>query len=129
MPRMTQSPPSLPYADRRTRRPLHIGGPPSWGPFTLAVIGTAVGAIMLILIRSGLVPMTMTTVPFVMIPGMIAAFTLAATSMGWMFLLFGRFGRRTRWLWPAGILIGVILLELFAMTYLAGLADAAGNGG
>ncbi len=95
----------------------------------MAVAGTIVGAAMIVLVRTGVVPMTMRTVPFVVIPGMIAAFTLAATSMGWMFLLFGRFGRPTRWLWPAGILIGVILLELFAMTYLAGLADAAASGG
>ncbi len=120
--------PSLPYATTGTPAPV-VGGPPSWGPFTLAAIGTFVGLLMLVLVRTGVVPMTMTSVPFVVIPGMIAAFTLAASSMGWMFLLFGRFGRRTRWLWPAGILIGVILLELFAMTYLAGLADAAANGG
>ena len=126
---MTQSPPPLPYADQRTPTPPPGGGPPSWAPFITAVVGTLVGGGMIVAVATGLVPMTMTTVPFVVIPAMIAAFTLAATSMGWMFLLFGRFGRRTRWLWPAGILIGVILLELFAMTYQAGLADAAANGG
>ena len=104
------------------------GGPPSWGPFVTAAVGTVVAAAMCVIVYTGLLPMTMNTVPFVIIPVMIVSFTLAGASMGWMFLLFGRFGRRTRWLWPAGILIGVIILELFVLTYFAGLADAAASG-
>ena len=125
---MTQPPP-IAYAGQRTPTPMTGGGPPSWGPFVTAAAGTVVAAVMWVLVYTGLVPMTMITMPFVVIPVMIVAFTLAGCSMGWMFLLFGRHGRRTRWLWPAGILIGVIILELFALTYLAGLADAATQSG
>ncbi len=126
---MTEPTPSLTYAPPRTPTPLAGGGPPSWGPFCTSLAGTLVGAAMLVAVWAGWLPMTMESVPFVLIPGMIVAFTLAGTSMGWMFLLFGRYGRRTRWLWPAGVLIGVIILELFALTYYAGLADAANNHG
>jgi len=126
---MTKAPSSLPYAGRRTPTPLPGGGPPSWGPFVTAAVGTAVAGAMIVVVAKGWLPLTINTVPFVMIPGMIVSFTLAATSMGWMFLLFGRFGRRTRWLWFSSVLIGLIILELFALTYLAGIADAAANGG
>ncbi len=123
---MTQPGPPLSYAGQRTPAPPPVmGGPPSWGPFVTAVVGTVLAAVLWAIVYVGLVPMTMTSVPFVIIPVMIVSFTLAAASMGWMFLLFGRFGRRTRWLWPTGILIGVIILELFALTYLAGIADVA----
>ena len=126
---MTQPPSSLPYASQRTPTPRKGGGPPSWGPFITAAAGVVVAGVMIVIVAAGWMPLTMSSVPFVMIPDMIAAFTLSATSMGWMFLLFGRFGRRTRWLWFSSILIGVIILELFFLTYLAGVADAAANGG
>ena len=115
--------PSLTYAT--TQPPVVRGGPPSWGPFAVAAGGVVVAGVLLGLVLAGTVPMTMRTVPFIIVPAMIVAFTAAMASMGWMFLLFGRFGRRTRWLWPSGILIVVIVLELFAITYQAGMADQA----
>ena len=118
--------PSLPYAaDPGTHSPVVRGGPPGWGPFVTATCGTVVGGGLLLVVWRGWLPMTDHTVPFVIVPGMIVAFTAAMMTMGWMFLLFGRFGRRTRWAWAAGGLIGVIILELFGLTYLAGIADAA----
>jgi hypothetical protein len=89
------------------------------------VAGVAVAGVLLAAVWSGVLPMTDRSVPFVIVPGMIVAFMAAMTSMGWMFLLFGRFGRRTRWLHVSGGLIVVIILELFALTYRAGVADAA----
>jgi hypothetical protein len=124
-------PSSLPYAapPKPVATVVVKGGPPSWGPFVVAVVGTVIGAGLLAVVWPGVLPMTLVTVPFVIIPGMILAFTAAGASMGWMFLLFGRFGRRTRWLWPSGILIAVVILELLALTYLAGIADQAASGG
>ena len=100
-------------------------GPPGWGPFVTAAAGAVAGGVLLAVVWSGVLPMTMESMSFVVIPAMILAFTAAGASMGWMFLLFGRFGRPTRWLYVSGVLIGVIILELFALTYHAGVADAA----
>ena len=117
--------PPLTYAPSRTQSPVVRGGPPGWGPFVTAVVGTAFGGGELLLVWLGVVPMTIRSVPFVIVPGMIVAFMAAMASLGWMFLLFGRFGRPSRWQWAAVALQVVIILELFGLTYLAGMADAA----
>ena len=119
--------PPLTYAATGTQSPVVKGGPPGWGPFVTGVVGTIFGGVLYALVRWRWMPMTDRSMPFVIIPGMIVAFTAAGMSMGWMFLLFGRFGRRTRWQAATIALIVVIILELFGLTYLAGLADIAAS--
>jgi hypothetical protein len=96
---------------------------PSRGPFISAALSTAIASGLLIAIEVGW-HLTLVTALAVFIPGMTFATLLIAVSMGWIFVAFGRYHRKPKWVWGCGILITITMLELLVLTY---MADVAGK--
>ncbi len=97
--------------------------PPSYGAFVTGLAGAALSALTLAAVPFGF-PFSMRTmspVLYVYIPSMIVSFMLAGTSMGWIFVSFGRTKRYPRWLAATAVLIVLTILELFALTYISSL--------
>jgi hypothetical protein len=95
------------------------GGPPSFGPFASAVFGVFICLVLMICVWSGM-PIDVRTVLGIMIPAMFTTTMLLFASMGWCFLLVGRFKRQPKWLIGTGIAIAIAMLQLLALTYMAG---------
>jgi hypothetical protein len=96
---------------------------PSRGPFISAALSTALASGLLIAIEAGW-HLTLVTSLAVFIPGMTFATLLIAVSMGWIFVAFGRYHQKPKWVWGCAILITITMLELLVLTY---LADVAGK--
>jgi hypothetical protein len=106
----------MPVDDSNPKPP---GGPPSLGPFASAAFGVFICGVLMIAVWSGM-PIDNLTVLGIMIPGMFTTTMLLFVSMGWCFLLVGRLNRQPKWLVGTGIAIAIAMLQLLALTYMAG---------
>jgi len=98
-------------------KPTH----PSRGPFITAALSTAIATGLLIALKAGW-HLTLVTALAFFIPGMTFATLLIAVSMGWIFVAFGRYHQKPKWIWGCCILIAITMLELLVLTFMANVA-------
>jgi hypothetical protein len=94
---------------------------PPFGPFICAVISTLLAAALLIAVQAGM-PLTMKICFAVFVPGMTFSATAIAVSMGWMFVSFGRYKIKPRWVGGCALFIAITMGLLMWLTYVASTA-------
>jgi predicted lipid-binding transport protein (Tim44 family) len=99
---------------------------PRAGPFYTAVVSSVIGGAVLAALLLGM-PMNMTTVLTIVLPGMTTATTLIAVAMGWIFIMVGRTRQTPKWVGGTAVMIVITMAEMFALTYLTSLAPTLGQ--
>ncbi len=91
--------------------------PPSPGPFFTAVAAAVLSAVLLIALLA-ISRLTIDVVLIVVVPAATIADLLVAVSMGWIFILAGRFHRRPAWFAGTIVAIAVTMLMMLGIILL-----------
>jgi hypothetical protein len=97
------------------------------GPFVTALLSTIIAAGLLITFAAGM-KMSLTTIFAVVVPASTVSVFFVAVSMGWCFVMFGRYNLRPFRLHTTMVLIGITMFEMLTVIIICSRAGSAYGG-